>query len=176
MKTFIPAICENPKCGEIFTSASIVPLNEGSSVYFEDTSIGPCPKCGGFGLVPNGLYTNASSAIKFTPQSADSRSAMERALLLVREAAKGGMTPEAFQKAAQERAPELSALWKLTPTTASEAHSFWMLVITTLYVILVAIQTFRSSNQQLAVPKEIIDAVQSAHRDSHDDNHIGPPR
>ena len=53
MSIHVPAICQ--KCGTAFCSTNIFG-GPRARVVFENCSIGPCPRCGGLGDIPNGAY------------------------------------------------------------------------------------------------------------------------
>lgn len=111
----------------------------------------------------------------FEPTSKKDRGILERALGLARDAIDGKISAEKYQEAALERAPELSALWKLMPATKEQAYNFWMLVFMAIGLLQV---TYQGCSEQapprITVPKEIIDAIQLSRRDNLGDTRKGP--
>jgi hypothetical protein len=177
MTTPIPAVCTNKKCRRPFLVTNAFGIPSGGSTQIINCTVGPCPHCGGNGLIPSGTYSNVLSTVMFTPRSGADKRFLERALKLVREAVDTDMTPEAFQQAAQERSPELSALWSLMPKNQQDLYQFWMLVIAAIGAILLAYQTFRKSDPvQMAIPKEFVDAIQSSRPSGRDDSRRGQRR
>jgi hypothetical protein len=61
-----PAFCTNPSCGAFFLATSIVGVPEGSRqvVHATRMGVGPCPSCGGRGIVPDGEYSLLESRIR----------------------------------------------------------------------------------------------------------------
>jgi hypothetical protein len=172
--TLIPAVCENPNCRTVFLTENWIEVSPGSSAFLSDSHFGPCPKCGEWGLVPSGTYTQVGLSTLFEPLSNADRQLLENALQLATTAVNSDMSPEAFKDAAQQVAPELSALWKLLPTTKQDAYQFWMLVIAAIGAILLAYQVGAGGPQQITVPKEIIDAIHAARRENPGDNRTSP--
>lgn len=177
MGTPIPVVCKNPKCGVVFITDGIVSIGSGGTFYFEECTTGPCPQCGGDGLIPSGHYTNSGSVIEFVPRSQSDVAILERALALVRDAISRDMSVSDFKKAAQEKTPELASLWKLMPSNQSEACGFLNLVLMAITVMLLAYQTFHTTPApEIAVPKEITDAILASRPDSHAGSHKAPSK
>jgi hypothetical protein len=59
------AFCENPSCGSVFEHAGIIGGSGNVTINMTNTRIGPCPNCGGVGLVPDGVYEYANHFIEF---------------------------------------------------------------------------------------------------------------
>lgn len=156
-------VCKNASCGCAFICDSIISVAPGATAHLIATEIGPCPKCGGPGLLPSGRYELMGSRALFTPRSDADRAMLERAVGVVREAIAKDMGVDEFRRAAQRQSPELSALWNLLPESKSDAYQFWTIVLAALGLLLMAYQTFRDEPpQQLMLPPEIVDAIQSA--------------
>lgn len=61
----ILAFCENPKCGVIFEAPNFIGGNGSATIHMTDSKLGPCPACGSFGSIPDGVYEYANEAISF---------------------------------------------------------------------------------------------------------------
>jgi uncharacterized protein YecA (UPF0149 family) len=59
------AICDNPLCGAIFEIKSLIGGPGNAIIKSINTKIGPCPKCGQFGTVPDGVYEYKSYLLSF---------------------------------------------------------------------------------------------------------------
>ena len=59
------AFCENPNCGAVFEQARAFGGSGSVTLTMTNTRVGPCPNCGGFGLVPDGVYEYANNLIEF---------------------------------------------------------------------------------------------------------------
>lgn len=62
----LPAFCTNPACGTFFIAGSIFGAPEGTShgIDLTNVGVGPCPSCGGFGSVPDGVYSPLEARIR----------------------------------------------------------------------------------------------------------------
>jgi hypothetical protein len=56
----MPAICET--CNATFPSGFF--FSNATEIYLEGNTAGPCPKCGGMGRIPDGLYDFVGSSIR----------------------------------------------------------------------------------------------------------------
>jgi hypothetical protein len=110
------------------------------------------------GLIPSGTYRVVGQQVLFEANSDADRDLLERALNLVQEAARDNLPFESFQRLANERAPELSALWQLMPHNQQEACQFWLMVFAAITVFLLAYQTFHPTPTQILLPEKIVDA------------------
>jgi hypothetical protein len=57
----MPAFCDN--CGTIFNSG--VYGDNALQTTFVNCTAGPCPRCGGIGHIPDGVYNLIGNAIEF---------------------------------------------------------------------------------------------------------------
>lgn len=65
MKTVI-AICDNAKCGALFTAPNLMNISGNARIQFKGAKLGPCPNCGSYGSVPDGIYGLIDEAIELT--------------------------------------------------------------------------------------------------------------
>ena len=56
----IPAVCD--QCKNFFPSDAVA--ENSTNVTFENKAIGPCPRCGGTGHVPDGVYNFSENVIE----------------------------------------------------------------------------------------------------------------
>lgn len=61
----LPAICN--KCGCIFESGFA--LGFGSTMTISNCNSGPCPRCGGSGNIPNGVYKFINNTVQLITSS-----------------------------------------------------------------------------------------------------------
>jgi cysteinyl-tRNA synthetase len=80
-----------------------------------DTRVGPCPSCGGFGKIPDGIYSYANSAIKFLTGPATSVESLKKLESFLRNAKKNNSTKEEIEKKLAETSPEIQNLFSGTP-------------------------------------------------------------
>lgn len=60
----IPAVCE--RCGALFLANNLIGVQAGgvATVSFVNSRVGPCPSCGGTGLIPDGLYEVTNTLVR----------------------------------------------------------------------------------------------------------------
>ena len=123
----IPAVCDH--CGTVFPSG--IALGMGASVRIEDVGAGPCPKCGGRGSIPDGLYEFAGEAQRVLSNWSPER---QQHLAAAIESARQAPEPRAAVTAAIAQDPDLAALAKrlLIP---SDANQFWAFVATLIAIL-----------------------------------------
>lgn len=78
----LPAVCTN--CGQAFPSGFA--LGDTATAYMEDCASGPCPRCGGDGLVPNGAYTIVEQVLAYSRDADMSREDMVAAMRVLGDA------------------------------------------------------------------------------------------
>jgi hypothetical protein len=61
--TAIPAICKT--CGEVFVTEAFVHADPGITFEMRGNTVGPCPRCGGAGRVPDGRYESLEGAVRY---------------------------------------------------------------------------------------------------------------
>ena len=62
--------CKNPNCGEVFIINNLFGGNGKVTLQIENA--GPCPKCGGYGKIPDGEYELGNSVAKLINGSKES--------------------------------------------------------------------------------------------------------
>jgi len=64
MDTFI-VLCENPQCCAVFPVLGIIGGPGSVTVHMTNAHAGPCPACGSYGRIPDGIYHYSNQLIKF---------------------------------------------------------------------------------------------------------------
>jgi SEC-C motif len=121
----LPAFCDT--CGTAFDSGIFV--ENASNIAFSGNRSGPCPRCGGMGHVPDGVFNFIGNTIEIL--SAPERTVSELLGLarIVREARDMGEDKEQVAARIEKELPSLSPLTKLLPTNKSELYGFLGVVI-----------------------------------------------
>jgi hypothetical protein len=73
-----------------------------SNVHIEDVSVGPCPKCGGIGHIPDGIYSAATDTIEVVATSAKSAQSLATLLRLLQQARDTHTTADELVKALEK--------------------------------------------------------------------------
>ena len=126
----IPAFCDT--CGAAFPSGFA--FENCSNVHLSGNKSGPCPRCGGMGSVPDGVFNFTENVIEIL--SAPSRTIEQLATLseILKSAARGKKSSEEIAKEIEEKVPDLSPVAKYIPKNAAE-------LVAWLTFVLIAIQT-----------------------------------
>ena len=133
----VPAFCDS--CGTAFNSGIFV--ENAQHITFAGNRSGPCPKCGGMGHVPDGVFNFVGDTIEIL--SAPQRTATELLSLarILREARAKSEDKEQVAARLEKELPALSILSKLLPENKNELYGF-------LGVILAAISLFTQSDDK----------------------------
>jgi DNA-binding transcriptional MerR regulator len=130
--TRVPAVCD--KCGAFFPSP--IEAQNATHITFANVAVGPCPKCGGNGHVPDGTYNFIGTAIEFLGGPERSRRDLERLAAVLHDAKRRGASIEEIREAVKKETPELKSLTDLLPTTRTELYAFIAIIISILSLLL----------------------------------------
>lgn len=127
----VPAFCDT--CGTVFNSGFFV--ENSMNISFSGNRSGPCPRCGGMGHVPDGVFNFIGNTIEIL--SAPERTVAELTHLsrILDEAKTKSETREQVASRIEKELPSLSKLAQLLPENRSELYGF-------LAVVLAAVQLF----------------------------------
>jgi hypothetical protein len=130
----IPAICT--KCGNVFSSG--VEFGPTASGTFHGSG-STCPKCGGFGVIPNGEYRTAGYAVSVIAHSARDEILLRRIQEVLQEAIRtGAPNKERFAKALKDAGvPNAAKIIEATPS-GSGLYNWMMMVLAIIAIVLAA--------------------------------------
>lgn len=132
----LPAICD--QCGTTFPSG--VEMAGGChNNLFTGFKAGPCPKCGGAGSIPDGIYGVLDGLIQFAHAGEFPQRRLEMLGDIAIAAQKGGWSADQFKDEAEKRAPGAAKLLSWLPTNKAE----WMAAIG---LVLAALQLLQSGS------------------------------
>jgi hypothetical protein len=128
----VPAVCD--RCGAFFPSP--IEADNSTNITFSNVAVGPCPRCGGTGHVPDGTYNFVGRTIEFLSGPGRSRTDLERLASILRTARDRGATVEDIKGEVRREVPELSSIADLLPKTRSELYAFIAILLTVLTLLL----------------------------------------
>jgi SEC-C motif-containing protein len=128
----VPAVCDS--CGGFFPSS--IQLSNATGVNFTANRVGPCPRCGGNGHIPDGAYNFIGNAIELLSGPARSKSDLERLAAILRSAQQRGASAADIRKEVTSQIPELQSIADLLPRTRRELYPFIMVLLTILAILL----------------------------------------
>lgn len=147
------AFCNS--CGNAFPTR----VNALGSIQIQNMGYGPCPKCGGGGTIPDGLYDIVGEAIRLIAGPQRTVEQFQRLAAVLAEAKKERVTPQVLAERVEREDPQwkgFASLIKnyLLPKNAGE---FWGII----GVILAAIALLPSSDQKFD-EKQVATIVEKA--------------
>lgn len=123
-------------------------------------SAGPCPKCGGTGDVPDGIYTAFDDVVSFLAASDEAEAKMQSVIDVLRAARDGRSTPEAAvneMRAAIPDAPQ--TFWNTVDSVKGRGlYALLMLALT----VFAAAQPYLKSDQPGIAPRDVEAIVERA--------------
>lgn len=137
----VPAFCDT--CGTVFSSGICV--ENSTNISFAGNRSGPCPKCGGMGHVPDGVFNFIGSTIEILSAPERTISELLRFTQILREAKENSDTKEQVVSRIAKELPGLAVLAKLLPENRSELYGF-------LAIVLAAAQLFSTPAQPTNTP------------------------
>lgn len=127
----VPAFCDS--CGTIFPSA--IEVVNSINVELHGRS-GPCPRCGGEGHIPDGVYNFVGNTIELLSGPSRTIFELERLAAILREARERGASWEQINKRIQDEVSELSSIKDILPKSRSELYAFIAIIIAIISLIL----------------------------------------
>jgi hypothetical protein len=127
----IPAFCDT--CGTAFPSGFFA--ENCLNISLSGNRSGPCPKCGGMGHVPDGVFNVIGNTIEILTAPERTIYELTRLAEILQAARASGTKPEDVARDIEKELPSFSALLQLIPANRSEWFAF-------LGVLLAAIQIY----------------------------------
>lgn len=108
-------------------ATSVVDAGPGSRVEFRGVTVGPCPRCGGTGRVPDGIYEFASRA--FSRLASRPTPDLQRLLEILQRFESGLATPDEVREEVDEQVPAASSLIAKMLSAEGAATAAWLAVL-----------------------------------------------
>lgn len=129
-----PAVCNT--CGTIFPSPFDI-LAE--NVGFFNIGVGPCPKCGGNGSIPDGIYSFINNTILLLSNRKRTKLELQNLVSILTEAKQKQATPQELSQIIQDELPELSSLKDIFPKTRTELYAFVAIILTIITILITSL-------------------------------------
>jgi len=84
--------------------------------------MGPCPKCGGNGKIPNGIYSNFEDKIFALLEDVNDVSLLQKISKTIERDLKRDISPKKIKKKLVKHFPKQKNKWSLIPETKQEAY------------------------------------------------------
>lgn len=159
-----PAICDT--CGTFFPSPFNI-LAENVGLF--NIGTGPCPKCGGRGSIPDGIYSFIDNAILLLSDRSRTKSELQKLAEILTKARQKKATTQELNDKIQNELPELSSLKDILPKTRTELYAFAAIILTIITILITSWGRDHAPkievNQVINVLYENIDTVKQPNGD-----------
>ena len=132
----LPAFCDT--CGTVFGSGFAA--DNATNITLSGNRAGPCPRCGGMGHIPDGVFNFIGNTIEILRAPARTFAELTQLAEILREAQEKSQTKREVSARIEKELPSLAPLSKLLPENRAELYGF-------LAVVLAAVQLFTQSPQ-----------------------------
>lgn len=159
MGQFIPVLCDTRGCNTVWFNPSLFAIGPGASVTLSRITVAPCPKCGGSGHIPDGIYRHSSAEL-FNGSELE---IVVRALTFLRRKAAAGATTDEIRREIKSRFPFLKGIKNFLPKDGAALVAYLTLIL--------GIMTYQSIKspveqpQQVQALKAISEAIERVHAD-----------
>jgi len=123
----IPAICLTPNCNTLFPSG--VELQNARNISFQNCKSGPCPKCGGTGKIPDGLYDAFESKIFAFLSHENDIDLFRKITETVQRDLKRYISPKNIKKKLNKQFPKHKNTWSLIPESKLDAYAVIQIIL-----------------------------------------------
>lgn len=124
----LPAICDN--CGTMFPSGIV--MNNCTNVRLSGNKSGPCPSCGGWGSVPDGLFNVLGNVIEIIDAPRKTLEQLSRYVQVLNSARDENLSREQVKDKIEKDVPELACISDILPKTRAELYAFIGLLLAAL--------------------------------------------
>jgi hypothetical protein len=155
----VPAFCDT--CGTVFGSGMF--FDNATNITLSGNRAGPCPKCGGMGHVPDGVFNFVGSTIEILSAPGRTFEELMRFASILREAQAKSQTKEDVAAKVEKELPSLSGLMKLLPENRAELYGFLAVVLAAIQLLTQPSEPSRANtpNVSINVTQVIEQAVSS---------------
>ncbi|WP_429099127.1 SEC-C metal-binding domain-containing protein [Aeromonas rivipollensis] len=128
----IPAICDD--CGTMFPSGIF--MENCTNIRLSGNKSGPCPSCGGWGSIPDGVFNVLGSVIEIIDAPRKTLEQLGRYVRVINKARDNKLTREEFKEQIEKDVPELACISDILPKTRNELYAFLGLLLTALAIMI----------------------------------------
>ena len=121
----IPAFCDN--CGAAFSSGFF--LDNCTNITLSGNKSGPCPRCGGMGSVPDGVFNVIGGVIEQIGVIRSKTETLNKVVAILNSAAETKVSSQQLAQSIRKETPELSSLADVLPKTRVELYAFITLLL-----------------------------------------------
>lgn len=141
----LPAFCTS--CGGVFVTSLFGGSAKG--ITFENSVVGPCPRCGGYGRIIDGVYDlvdNAFRIVRTLGSEGVTATELQQLIDLFEHALRAGLAPEDVLVQVRRQIPRAEPIVGLANETARRGGTnwgTWVMILIALLQLLVGWQAWR---------------------------------
>ena len=149
--TRIPAICLTPGCNTIFPSIFNLTAQ---NVSFQNIGMGPCPKCGGGGKIPDGTYSVLGDNLFALLEDINDFAVFHKIVATLKRDLKRNKSPKNIKKTLSKRYPKHRSAWNLIPETKQDAYAVINIILAIIMTV-IAIGSCTKENRDIIINQTI---------------------
>jgi len=130
----IPAICQN--CNTLFVKTNVI--GGKGAVKIRNSIMGPCPKCGGMGRIPDGIYDFIGDSIELLSATSYSVADLNRLKSIFADARSREATFNDIKSQVKQEIPVFEKVTDLLPRTRNDLYAFIMIILTIISLVITA--------------------------------------
>ena len=133
----VPAICDN--CGTAWAATNIIGGSPGvrGQVQMTGNRVGPCPKCGARGRIPDGVYDLIGDTLEVVTSADLPHDTLQSLIEILRDAADGKVQAKAVVEQVAANAPALAPTINVfLERPAKDRRGFLILLVTILMAVM----------------------------------------
>jgi|SRR5713101_7355493 len=142
----LPAICE--RCSTVFSSGFAI--GDSTHITMVGNRAGPCPSCGGWGRIPDGVYDIVGETIRVLATSPQSTEAWARLASVLEQARKRREDAAAVATSIEKNAPEFKALSDVVGRLRGVRLKDWIVIALAIIAIMQGLGAAESAARQEA--------------------------
>jgi hypothetical protein len=132
--TAIPAICKT--CGEVFVTEQFIHVDPGIGFEMRGNDVGPCPRCGGVGHIPDGRYEAVEGAVRYLADPTMTIGDLEKLRNIFERAQQKNASAVEVADAINEQVPRAAGLGALLQDAALPLAAWLTVILTALMLLL----------------------------------------
>jgi len=128
----LPAFCDT--CGTVFASG--FQFENSRHITLSGCTSGPCPRCGGSGHIPDGVYNFLDNTIEILSAPSRSIEELSRLLKIVRKAIDEKADLAKLTKQIRDENPAFQSITDVLPTNKLELYGFLPILIALIQMLI----------------------------------------
>ncbi|MGB7588689.1 MAG: hypothetical protein WBM00_08275 [Solirubrobacterales bacterium] len=133
----VPAICES--CGAIWGAENFIGGSGSTNIQITGSKVGPCPQCGGWGSIPDGVYDLQDDMLQVVKSANVSPDVLQGLIRLLESLRRGEITDAEVIEKAETDTPDLAPV--IRQVLAKSDRTKWLGILLAIIGIYLQLQT-----------------------------------